>query len=283
MQPRPIHHARVFGSPWPGVYGTLMDSARHYGKHWHAVYGLGLLEDGAQSSASGRGTVEAYAGDLITTNAGEVHDGQPLGGPSRRWRMVYLEPSVMAGMAADRARPVELVRPVIQDAALSQALQILLRRLGQWDARRHSAKADALACEESLVQTCVLLLQGHTDTPAHVDRRELASAQVKRVRDRLADDPLAPPSLTDLAMMTGLSKFQVLRRFEQAYGVTPHAWLLQQRAERARGLIHGGVSLAQVAADCGFADQSHMTRIFTRHFGFTPGAWQSATGASARR
>ncbi len=287
MKPAPTHHARVFGSPWEGVYGTLMDSARHFGKHWHAVYGLGLLEHGAQSSASGRGQVDAYAGDLITTNPGEVHDGQPLGGPSRRWRMLYLEPAVMVTMLADSsggpAHPVELVRPVIQDAALRRALQGLLHRLGQWDARRHSTNADTLACEESLVQTCALLLHRHShiDAGAHANPGAPAGAQMKQVRDRLADDPLEPPSLTDLAVMVGLSKFQVLRRFEQAYGVTPHAWLLQQRAERARRLILGGDSLSQAAVDSGFADQSHMTRIFTRHFGFTPGAWQRAAVPSA--
>ena len=274
MTPAPTHHARVFGSPWEGVYGTLMDSARHFGKHWHAVYGLGLLEDGAQSSASGLGTVQAYAGDLITTNPGEVHDGQPIGGPTRRWRMLYLEPEVMASMANDAqaALPheVALTRPVIQDPRLSLALQGLLHRLGAWDTHRQSASADALACEESLVHTCALLLQGH----ASVACMAPASAAVKQVRERLPDDPLAPPSLTEMAAMTGLSKYQVLRRFEQAYGVTPHAWLLQQRAERARRLILSGTDLAQAAAACGFADQSHMTRIFARHFGFTPGAWQ---------
>ena len=82
------HRCQVFGSPWAGVYGTPADSARHYGRHWHATYGFGLLEHGAQHSASGRGAVDAYAGDLITTNPGEVHDGRPLGGPSRRWRMM---------------------------------------------------------------------------------------------------------------------------------------------------------------------------------------------------
>ena len=61
------------GSPWPGVYGTHLASGRHFGRHWHAVFGVGLLEDGAQRSASGRGAVEAFAGDVITTNPGEVH------------------------------------------------------------------------------------------------------------------------------------------------------------------------------------------------------------------
>ncbi|MBW8722668.1 MAG: helix-turn-helix transcriptional regulator [Polaromonas sp.] len=51
----------------------------------------------------------------------------------------------------------------------------------------------------------------------------------------------------------------------------PTCWI-----ERARSLIRGGASLAHTAASCGFADQSHMTRLFARQFGFTPGAWQQA-------
>jgi AraC-like DNA-binding protein len=67
-----------------------------------------------------------------------------------------------------------------------------------------------------------------------------------------------------------------LRRFSQAYGVTPYAWLLQHRAERARGLVERGVPLSAAAAAAGFADQSHMTRVFVRQFGFTPGALRRA-------
>ncbi len=77
-----------------------------------------------------------------------------------------------------------------------------------------------------------------------------------------------------MAAMAGLSKYQVLRRFERAYGLPPHAWLLQRRAERARVLIRDGLGLAAAAASSGFSDQSHMTRVFVRQFGFTPGAWQ---------
>src|SRR5687768_9962782 len=107
------HRSRVLASPWPGVYGTHIDSGRHFGRHSHATYGIGVLEAGAQRSASGRGVVEAHAGDLITTNPGEVHDGRPLGGPSRRWRMLYLEPQVLAAMAGTGAagQRLELTRP----------------------------------------------------------------------------------------------------------------------------------------------------------------------------
>jgi len=273
MKVNPDHTCRVFASPWADVYCTDINSARHYGKHWHATFGLGLLESGAQSSASGRGQVEALPGNLITTNPGEVHDGRPMGGVSRRWRMVYLEPAVIGSMLGDpqscAVADVELARPVIEDERLRAALQEFFRRVEN-DGGQQSTDTHVLACEESLVQTCALLLNFHSTT---LPVREIAS-DLRRVRERLGDDLLNPPTLTELAAMSGLSKYQVLRRFEKTYGLPPHAWLLQQRTERARSLICNGLSLAHAAATCGFADQSHMTRLFIRHFGFTPGAWQ---------
>lgn len=294
MAPVPHHRSEVFGSPWKGVYCTHIESSRHFGKHWHAVYGLGLLVQGAQRSDSGRGPVEAFAGDLITTNPGEVHDGQPLGVDTRRWRMVYIEPEVLQALGEPDAcvAGVDLIHPVIQDAALAQVLTTLLDRIACWSPHRlaGAAAADALACEESLAQVTALLLRRHASSPA--SPREVTARgpgpssqlrqmrQLRQVREWLADAPLDPPTLAQMAAGVGLSRYQLLRRFADAYGLPPHAWLLQQRAERSRHLIRHGASLADAAAASGFADQSHMTRIFARQFGFTPGAWQKATQAT---
>lgn len=269
-----LHQCRVLASPWPGVYGVQTDSARHFGRHWHGTFGIGLLEQGAQRSASGRGAVEAFAGDLITSNPGEVHDGRPLGQASRRWHMVHLDPDVIAAMAAPGRLmlDIEWTRPVIQDAPLRAALQRLLRQMDRWSAGQSVTDADRLACEESLAHACGLLLDRHSTAAPAIN----ASGDIAQVRERLADEALDPPTLAELATMAGLSKYQLLRRFNQAYGVPPHAWLLQQRVERARRLIRDGDDLATAALASGFADQSHMTRLFGRHFGFTPGAWQQA-------
>ncbi|MBI2771637.1 MAG: AraC family transcriptional regulator [Burkholderiales bacterium] len=270
------HQSRVFTSPWPGVYATHISSGRHYGRHSHGTYGFGLMEDGAQRSASGRGMVDAYAGNILTTNPGEVHDGRPLGGDSRRWRMVHLDVEVLAGLGGDGN--VALTQPVLSDAPLRSALMRLLRRLEAWHAQ--APASDALACEESLVQACALLLARHATQASTMDDD---GGGVALVRARLADSLLDAPSLTELAALAGaVSKFQLLRRFSKAYGATPHAWLVQQRAERARGLIGQGAALAHAAAQSGFADQSHMTRVFVRQFGFTPGAWQQAAARGTR-
>jgi AraC-like DNA-binding protein len=77
----------------------------------------------------------------------------------------------------------------------------------------------------------------------------------------------ALPTWQDLA---GVSQFQLLRAFDKAIGFTPHAYLIQRRVQLARKLIAGGAGLAEAALASGFADQSHMTRIFTRSFGLSP-------------
>jgi AraC-like DNA-binding protein len=270
------HTCRLLTSPWPGVFGTDIDSARAYDRHWHTTFGFGLMESGAHRSLSGRGIVDAYAGDVIAINPGEVHDGWPLAVSSRRWRMVYLEPNVVAGMTeeAGSAGDLCLTQPTIQDRFLARRLQRLLHRLERWSASLHHATDEALGCEEALVLTCQQLLSGYSTATAPAE----VQSDVARVRERLADDLVHTPSLSELATLEGLSRYQMLRRFQRVYGMTPFAWQRQVRTERARALIADGRGLADVAAECGFSDQSHLTRVFTHHFGFTPGAWATSLG-----
>ena len=270
------HLARVLAAPLKGVYSTHIDSARQFGRHWHDTYGFGFLEHGAQEWLSGRGVVRGYPGEVITTNPGEVHDGRPLGPPTRRWRIVYVEVDVMTALTAPERGAeghAEIGSPVIADPMLFRMLQRLFSRLERWNNRTpHAQPVDSLAFEEALVASCVRLMARHGATRWS----DAPSPGLQRVRERLADDSARVPSLLDLAQLTGLSRYQVLRRFERAYGLPPHAWLLRRRAERARVLIRDGRTLAAAAAETGFADQSHLTRVFARQFGFTPGAWRRA-------
>ena len=276
--PEPKATGDVFATPWPGVHATRIDSARHYPRHSHTTYGFGVIERGAQRSASGRGQVDAHAGDVITNNPGEVHDGKPIGDGGRLWRMVHLEPAMFT--AAVDAAEIELTRPVIRDRPLQHALRRLLGRIDDWNATCGLRTGETLACEEALVHVGAMLRQRHSTRACSVVDAGIASdnapAALRRVRELLAEQLLDPPPLAALAELAGLGKFQLLRRFEKAYGMPPHAWLIQQRAERARSLVQAGVPLGAAALDAGFADQSHMTRVFVRQFGFTPGAWRRA-------
>jgi transcriptional regulator GlxA family with amidase domain len=120
------------------------------------------------------------------------------------------------------------------------------------------------------------LLQAHSAAPP-TNGREPASrspASVQAVRDLLPQRLADPPSLAELAAMTGLSQFALLRAFRGETGMPPHAYLNQLRVRRARQLLDRGLAPADVAAETGFADQAHLTRHFKRVVGVPPASYQ---------
>jgi len=79
-----------------------------------------------------------------------------------------------------------------------------------------------------------------------------------------------------LARRAGMSRFQLTRAFRAETGMTPHAWLLDQRVNRARALLRAGAAPAEAAYRYGFADQAHFQRAFKARAAITPGAYGRA-------
>ena len=71
-----------------------------------------------------------------------------------------------------------------------------------------------------------------------------------------------------------MSPFYLARLFHKVVGLPPHAYQVQRRINHAKRLIRLGVKLSDVAVDCGFTDQSHLSRNFKSALGATPGAYQ---------
>ena len=238
-------------------------------RHSHDQYGIGIMTSGAQRSWSVIGQVEAEAGDVIMVNPGEMHDGMPAGSFARGWRILYLDPTLVAHEIADEAAGEELiVRPVARDPQLARHVLRLFARLS-------SAVPDSLAAEESLLCCLMLASQRHRVG----GQCPLApSPSVQKAIRRLDAAPDAPISLAGLAALSGVSRFQLLRGFAREVGTTPHAYLIQRRVRLVRQLLAAGTSPSDAAVLAGFADQSHMTRAFVRQFGITPGRYQAAIG-----
>lgn len=82
-------------------------------------------------------------------------------------------------------------------------------------------------------------------------------------------------SINDLARTCNLSTSMFLQAFRETMGKTPQQWLTHQRIEKAMHLmLTSDLPLKDVAARCGFADQSHFTRVFSRSIGATPASWR---------
>lgn len=273
------HHSAVAATPLEGVFVTLTESVRTFPRHWHGQFGLGVVDRGAHRSASGRGAVEAVAGQCITHNPGEVHDGVPLGDAGRRWRMFHIEPAAMAGLlGVASAAALEWRWPVLHD----EPLRLALHRAFEATSADGAGGAPGLAAR-GLVEEALVLAVGRGFEQGLAARwAGVEGACLDPVVTRLADDMAHPPTLDELATLAGTSRFTLVRQFRRRHGLPPLAWLLQLRLQRARERIAAGGTLADTALACGFSDQSHFTRLFTRQFGHTPGCWRRAALGPAR-
>jgi AraC-like DNA-binding protein len=107
------------------------------------------------------------------------------------------------------------------------------------------------------------------------NRRGLAPWQERRAKDLIDSRLGSDLSLHELALECGLSIAHFSRAFRQSVGVPPHKWLMRRRVDAAQQfLANTETSLAQIAADCGFADQAHFTNVFTGMIGAPPGAFR---------
>ncbi|HEX2736431.1 MAG TPA: AraC family transcriptional regulator [Polyangiaceae bacterium] len=133
----------------------------------------------------------------------------------------------------------------------------------------------------SYVQSLSLTLATYVSARYGVDRPEPTPARhwPKLPADALAtfvDENLASDiGLVDLANLTGFSPDYFAKLFKRAFGVSPHQYLITRRIERAKAMLSDeGVALSNVAADCGFASQAHLSTVFKRHTGLSPSAYR---------
>jgi AraC family transcriptional regulator len=121
------------------------------------------------------------------------------------------------------------------------------------------------------------LKQAHNvvSLPPPAARGGLAPWQLRRAKAMLVSHLDEPISLAELARACKLSPSHFARAFRQTTGQPPHRWLMEQRIEKAKQLlVDTTLSLAQIAQTCGFADQSHFTRVFAQLVQSSPGQWR---------
>ena len=254
-------------------------SKHSFPRHIHEEFGIGVIVCGAQKSLSGRGVVEARAGNTITVNPGEVHDGKPLDGESRAWKMLFFDPQIISDAANDisegKQKIFEFHQPVISDSRIAQRfLSLFSASITDPDPDTDTdTDATKSLYQDELTLALFADLMGQ---PNHGKSEPQVPDAIELIQTCIDDDPVANLSLQDFAHLSGLSRFQVLRGFAKKTGLPPHAYIIQRRLHLSRRLIANNSSLTEAAMAGGFVDQSHMSRAFVKNFGMTPGAYASA-------
>ncbi|MEU3961524.1 AraC family transcriptional regulator [Streptomyces buecherae] len=208
------------------------------------------------------------------------HRGEALINPAHwasrpRWQddvellLLAIEPGWLEKLAAEggAAGKVELVpRYHFTDPLLRTLLERLVAEYAG------PGPADPLYAQ-SLVQAAaaVVLRVAGQGGPAAARTGGLAPRRLAEVVDFIHAHLARRVTLAELAAVAGVSESHFTRAFKASTGDSPHQYVLQRRLEHARReLVRTDRPIAEIAAEAGFADQSHLTRTMRRHHGATP-------------
>jgi AraC family transcriptional regulator len=160
----------------------------------------------------------------------------------------------------------------VNDVTISGLGSLLLPALS------HPDQANPLFLDHVLLGVGVHIAQtyGGMRPMSRLVRGGLAPWQERRAKEILRANLHGVP-LKEVARECGLSVGHFSHAFRRTLGVAPHKWLIEQRIVLSKEKLRDdGLSLSDVATECGFSDQSHLTRVFRQTVGASPGAWRRA-------
>jgi AraC-like DNA-binding protein len=260
-------------SELPGL--TLMHATyitQCFSRHSHDGFALGVIEDGAlQFSYRGEKLI-ASSGTINLVNPDEPHDGYAASENGWTYRMFYLDHELIQSAANEICgKSVQLPffqKGIIDDYDLASEIHSFHLDLS-------TVKMDKLEMESRLLHMLVRFIGRHADRSYPLFRTGPKHPAVILAKMLMEDLYYENISLAELAALSGISPFHLIRVFNAEIGLTPHRYLSQVRVRRAEQLIREGNDLAETAYGVGLSDQSHLNRLFKGIIGVTPGAYRN--------
>lgn len=237
-----------------------------FSRHTHDGYAIGVIEAGVEEFTYRGAVHQAPAGSIVVIYPGEVHTGHAGIPEGWTYRMLYPEASLVQKATTEvvgRSRSLPYFpNPVIHDPQLATQLRHLHIVI--------ETSTSQLERESRFLWTLARFITRHADCRLHFAPVGKDYQAIQRVQDYLRVNYMYSISLEQLGNIANLKPLRLLRVFRKHIGLPPHAYLVQMRITHAKALLRVGLPIAQVAANTGFTDQSHLTRHFKRLVGVTP-------------
>ncbi|MDH1263444.1 AraC family transcriptional regulator [Pseudomonas sp. GD03944] len=238
-----------------------------YDPHWHDSYLIGFTEQGVQQFHCRKVLHSSTPGQAFLLEPGELHDGHAPTEGGFTYSMLYLQPQWIERelRALHEDAPNDCLPSFASTLSAEPALIQLIA-----DACQSLQTAELRIVRQTTLDALLGKLSAHLRWRPTLVHDPRLPAVALRARDYLHAHLEQNVGLDDLALATGVDRFRLSRAFKSAFGLAPHAYLIQLRLSKARSLLAHGHAPAEVAMALGFADQSHLGRWFRRSYGLTP-------------
>jgi len=269
QEPQPEERISVMRAhAFPGVDLLLVDNCWRKWHVFHERYAICAIQEGSAGWRYRHREYHSYGGDIMLIEPGDAHSNTRLDRPAD-FKVVFLPCEILKEAAEDMGAPPEahFLSSETNDPRLQRAVLHFC----------NSVEAGETVLEQQTrfaIFTRILL--DHSERRPRSEEPGSEPSAVERAKAYLRERFNQPVTLDELAAVSGLSRFHLVRCFTKQVGMAPHAYQIHVRVERARALLAGGVLPALAAIEVGFADQSHLTRHFKRIWRTTPGSYARA-------
>ncbi|SDU93508.1 AraC family transcriptional regulator [Pseudomonas mucidolens] len=240
-----------------------------YTRHAHEHFSIGAITAGQSLYIHGADTFQIRAGTVVLMNPGDVHACNPVDDQPWSYHMLYIDTPWLTDLQhqlgfADTLDFRRFGTTHTDDPVLFNGLLELYQVLVD-EHTEHLHKQSAVVSFFSEVQLRL--------NPAANPLREV-NHKLERAAEYIREHCTEVLKLEDICQAAQLSPSYLIRAFKHSYGMTPHAFLVNQRIQFARALLRSGRLIAEVALAAGFADQAHFQRAFKQHLAATPGQYR---------
>ncbi|HET6655944.1 MAG TPA: AraC family transcriptional regulator [Gammaproteobacteria bacterium] len=234
------------------------------GRHRHPEAYICLVTEGGFLDTGLPNAMAADAGSVLLRPRNDEHT-TACGEAGASCLKIELRPG---WLAEDDLRALFHDRLTLSSAGLALLGQKIDRLMRVYPTQHNGT---ALKTRLELESTVIDLL-AHLVRPSTRGGNGSYDNWLETLRQAIIDDPFRQWTATTLAMRTGRHPVHISRAFRERYGEPVGSFFRRQRLERCRELVaNGNVALVDVAAEAGYADQSHFTRAYKQAFGVTPG------------
>lgn len=244
-------------------------AALSYKKHAHEEYSIGLIEQGRSCFWYEGKTETVDSNRMVFLPPGLVHACNPMTPDNWRYMMLFIDDEWMKAFIGSRNEP-SFDCPIIKSFSTVTGMQRTKTLLATIKTRK-----SPLEKETNILRLFEAALSGDKQTSGAGNLESLHNEPgVQRVREYLRDCFLEKITLDQLANISGLNKFHVIRLFKAAYHIPPHAYQTLLRVNYAKDELRKKRRLIDVAMASGFYDQSHFIKVFKSYTGVTPEQYQ---------
>lgn len=242
------------------------NNTKHYKEHIHETFSMGINIKGKSIYTNKNEKFEFEKDMIAIVNTNEIHSCNPINETPNLYYMLYLDENWCFKIQKSIDKNLKKFQPFPNAILYSKEVYETFKTLCEIIFSDISFEEK----EEELINFFSNLFECYLEK----SNQKIEDNSFEEITNFLKDNYTENISIEDLASKFNINRFYLIRVFKSKLNITPHAYFLNIKINRAKELLKMGNSITQTALECGFTDQSHFHRNFLKIVATTPKSYQ---------